>query len=176
MPNVLSYGINTKEPPLLGLYPLQNVTDRPDSPDSVASLFSSLSATIATTLPNFLLPTPSYTTPPYAFNTSVSHLPKGIAASGLATSTYRPILGAHNSVNAMAFPEITPSPTLETFIITGSGGLLATSTSTLTEPSVTLGVPPGWSAGTSLHTASLTVVLLAPIISWTFIYLTFSVS
>ncbi|KAG6909869.1 hypothetical protein DXG01_014905 [Tephrocybe rancida] len=163
------YGINTKEPPLLGLYPLYNAPGVSDTADSVASVFSSLSATIATTLPNYLLPTPTFTTPLYAFNTSVSHLSNGIATAGLATSTYRPILGAHKNVTAL--PKITPSPTLVTFIITGSGGLLITSTSTLAEPSVTLGVPPGWNAGVSIHTVSLTTILLATFASWIFIYL-----
>ncbi|KAG6872671.1 hypothetical protein C0995_007780 [Termitomyces sp. Mi166 len=169
--SVFSYGINSKEPPLIGLYSLHNATDSPDTPDSLSSAFSSLSATIATTLPNYLLPTPTYTTPPYAFNASVSHLPKGIAMSGLATSTYRPILGTHSSVNVTVLPEITPIPDLVTFIITNSAGSLVTSTSTIAEPSATLGVPPGWNAATPFHTASLTTVFLGSITSWMFIHL-----
>ncbi|KAF5371826.1 hypothetical protein D9615_009576 [Tricholomella constricta] len=169
--SIYSYGINAKESPLIGLYPIRNTTGAPETPDSVASLLSSLSATIATTLPNFLLPTPSYSTPPYAFNTSVSRAPQGIVSSGLATSTYSPILGLQSKFNATALPAITPSPTVMTFILTNSAGFLVTSTSTLGEPSVTLGVPPGWSAASSLRTSSLAAVLPGLIISWALIYL-----
>ncbi|KAG6837380.1 hypothetical protein H0H93_010538 [Arthromyces matolae] len=169
--SVFSYGINSKEAPLIGLYPLRNATDTTDTLDSLNSVFSSISATIATTLPNYILPTPSYTTPAYAFNTSVGHLPSGVAQSGLATSTYIPILGPHNAVNISVLPKITPTPALATFIITNSAGVLETSTSTVLEPSVTLGVPPGWSSGTSFLTASLHMAILVPIASWILIYI-----
>ncbi|GLB40214.1 putative acid protease [Lyophyllum shimeji] len=169
--SIYSYGINRKESPLIGLYPLHNTTNIPETADSVSSLLSSLSATVTTTLPNFLLPTPTFTTPPYGFNTSVSHAPKGIVSSGLATSTYSPILGPQGTFNASALPAITPSPTLATFIVTNDAGLLVTSTSTFSEASVTLGVPPGWSAGSSLHTTTLTTVLPGLIFSWALIYL-----
>lgn len=164
--SIYSYGINTKESPLIGLYPLHNSTGTQDSPDSVSSILSSLSATVATTLPNFLLPTPTFTTPPYAFNTSVSHAPKGIVSSGLATSTYMPIL------SASALPAITPTATLVTFIVTNSAGFLVTSTSTVAAPSVTLGVPPGWNAGSSLRTAPLAGVFTSVgVVTWTLVYL-----
>ncbi|KAG6900686.1 hypothetical protein C0993_004996 [Termitomyces sp. T159_Od127] len=142
-----------------------------ETPDSLSLVFSSLSATIATTLPNYLLPTPTYKTPPYAFNTSVGHLPQGIATSGLATSTYHPILDIHSSVNATVLPEITPAPSLVTFIVTNTAGSVVTTTSTVVEPSVTLGVPPGWNAGTPFRTTSLTVTLLGSVLPWIFIYL-----
>ncbi|KAF8071741.1 aspartic peptidase A1 [Lyophyllum atratum] len=169
--SIYSYGINRKESPLIGLYPLYNTTDIPDTPDSIASILSSLSATVPTTLPNFLIPTPTFTTPPYAFNTSVSHAPKGIVSSDLATSTYSPIIGPQSMFNASALPLITPSPTLMTFIVTNSAGFIVTSTSTLAEPSVTLGVPPGWNAGSSLRTTTLAAVLPGLITSWTLVYL-----
>ncbi|KAG5647388.1 hypothetical protein DXG03_000458 [Asterophora parasitica] len=165
-----SYGINTKESPLIGLYPLRNNTDAPESPGAVASLLSSLSATVATTLPNYLLPTPTYTTPPYAFNTSVSHAPEGIVSSGLATSTYSPILG-ESRFNATALPAISPSPSVITLIVTNSAGFLVTSTSTFAEPSPTLGVPPGWSAASSLRATSLAAALPALVISSILVYL-----
>ncbi|KAH0585392.1 hypothetical protein H2248_008632 [Termitomyces sp. 'cryptogamus'] len=174
--SIFSYGINSKEPPLIGLYPLHNTTDSQETPDSLSSVFSSLSATIATTLPNFLLPTPTYTTPPYAFNTSVSHLPNGIATSGLATSTYRPIIGTRSSVNVTVLPGITPTPSLVTFIITNSVGSVVTTTSTVAEPSVKLGVPPGWNAGILSHTTSLMAVFLGSIMSWLFINFSSAVS
>ncbi|RDB25730.1 Aspartic protease [Hypsizygus marmoreus] len=171
--SIYSYGINRKEPPLIGLYPLHNGTQPPETPDYVASVLSSLSATVATTLPNFLLPTPTYTTPAYAFNTSISHATKGIVTSGLATSTYRPILGNQNIFNATALPAITPSPTLATFLLTNSAGLVVTSVSTFTPPEVTLGVPPGWNgAPSSLHATFMAVILPALLVSWTLIYST----
>jgi len=160
--SIYSYGINSKEPPMIGLYPLRNVTSAPETPDSVASLLSS--ATIATTLPNFLLPTPTYTTPPYVFNTSVSAPVGGIVSTGLATSTYVPILGQSTS-NVSAIPTITPAPTI--LIVTDGSGAVITSTFMQSTTPVTLGVPPGWSAGTMLH-PSLFVVL---IFSWTSLFL-----
>ncbi len=127
---------------MIGLYPLRNATAPVESPDEVASYFSSASATVATVLPNFLLSTPSPTTPPYAFNTSVRAPVGKIVSSGLATSTYSAVLGTRPS-NATAIPTVSPSPTLFTFILT-SNGQLVTSVSTAAAPSITLGAPPGW--------------------------------
>lgn len=165
----LSFGINTKEPPLIGLYSLHNSTDTPDTPDSLASVLSSLSATVATTLPNFPLATPTYTTPAYAFNTSVSHAAKGIVTSGLATSTYQPIIGLQSMFNATALPALTPSPTLVTLVVTNSAGFIVTSTSTFTDPEVTLGVPPGWNAGSVLRT-SFFAVAVPGLVMWMLVW------
>ncbi|KAI0303828.1 aspartic peptidase domain-containing protein, partial [Multifurca ochricompacta] len=68
---VFSYGIVNKEPPLIGLYSRQPTPVVPLPPASLSALFSSLSLTVPTTLPNFVLPTPTLTTPSYLFNASV---------------------------------------------------------------------------------------------------------
>ncbi|KAF9500128.1 acid protease [Pleurotus eryngii] len=146
--SIFSYGINRKEPPMIGFYSLRNQTAALSPVDAVSSMLQFISgiSTVATTLPNFPLPTPTFTTPPYAFNTSVSTSNGGIVFSGLATSTYRPVLGGPNGVNASAIPTISPKPVLQTLILTNAQGLLTTSTKTLEEPTVTLALPPGWNA------------------------------
>ena len=132
---------------MIGLYPLNNATSPVEPFDEVLSFFSSASDVIATTLPNFVLPTPTFSTPLYIFNTSVPAPAGEIVASGLATSTYSAALGTHH-VNATAIPTLTPSPTLATFLITDPAGHIVTSVSTASLESVTLGQPPGWNAAT----------------------------
>ncbi|KZT22353.1 acid protease [Neolentinus lepideus HHB14362 ss-1] len=143
--SIYSYGIDSKEPPMVGLYPLNNATAPVESPAQVSAFLSSASVTIATTLPNYLLSTPSYTTPAFAFNTSIPASIGEIVASDLATSTYSPIL-VTQAYNASAIPTVSPSPTLLTLVITEASGQVVTSTSTAATASVTLGVPYGWSA------------------------------
>lgn len=147
---------------MIGLYPIQTNTSTVESTDFVSSFFSSISATVATTLPNFLLTPSTYTTPSYTFNTSVSAPTGGIVTTALATSTYSPIFG--NQTNLSAIPTITPIPTLLTFLVTDPSGMVKTSVSL--EPSITLGVPPGWSAASTSHPVVLTLVsaLLAPVL------------
>jgi hypothetical protein len=157
LPFNCSYGINAKEPPLVGFYSLANVSTISESPDMVSSFLSAASATIATTLPNFPLVTPTPTTPPYVFNTSVPVSLGEVVPSDLATSTYSPIVGV-NFFNASALPTISPSPTLVTLTVTNSDGMLSTTVATLT-PSITLGVPPGWNRGTALRTPLFMTVL-----------------
>ncbi|TEB33382.1 acid protease [Coprinellus micaceus] len=75
--SVFSFGINTKEPPIIGFYHLRNATELANlttsqTPEYISSYLASISATYPTTLPNVILPTPSYTTPAYTLNTSVS--------------------------------------------------------------------------------------------------------
>ncbi|PFH52961.1 hypothetical protein AMATHDRAFT_73786 [Amanita thiersii Skay4041] len=147
---VFSFGINTKEPPMIGLYSIFNGTNITETPGEVASFLSSESATVATTLPNFVLPTPTMTTPPYVLNSAISASIGGIVATGLATSTYSPIFG-QKKLNVTALPTISPSPTLLTLIITDSIGQLITTVSSHSTASVTLGVPPGWNAAGVLH-------------------------
>ncbi|KAI6013505.1 acid protease [Pisolithus microcarpus] len=103
----LSYGIDDEEPPMI--------------------------ATVATTLPNYVLATPSYTTPPYTFNTSVPATFGEIVASELATSTYAPILVSPTVYDAY------------TMVYTNSEGQSVTSTYHVSDPTTALGVPPGWS-------------------------------
>ncbi|KAM6504503.1 aspartic peptidase A1 [Amanita muscaria] len=147
---IFSFGINTKEAPMIGLYALSNGTNTTETPEEIASFLSTESATIATTLPNYVIPNPTYTTPPYALNSSITAPVGGIVTSGLATSTYSPILG-QSIFNVTALPTISPSPTLMTLTTTDSGGQLTTSISTHAMPVVTLGVPPGWNGGHALH-------------------------
>ena len=155
---------------MIGLYPLRNSTDPVEQPAAVSSFFSSASATVATELPNFVLSTPSPTTPPYAFNTSIAATvtPGQLVPSALATSTYSALLQSkHRNLSALA--TLLPSPTLQTFVITDTSGHTVTSVSTAA--SVTLGVPPGWtpsaarggrapSTGLGAGIAALAVLLL----------------
>ncbi|KAJ8692390.1 hypothetical protein PTI98_009708 [Pleurotus ostreatus] len=160
--SIFSYGINRKEPPMIGFYSLRNQTAAPSPIDAVSSVFEFISgiSTVATTLPNFPLPTPTFTTPPYAFNASVPTSNGGIVSSGLATSTYRPVLGGPNGVNASAIPTISPKPALQTLILTNAQGLLTTSTKTLEEPTVTLALPPGWNAASRPHIDTFAIFLV----------------
>ncbi|KAI0077907.1 acid protease [Panus rudis PR-1116 ss-1] len=150
--SIFSLGIDAKEPPFVGLYPLRSPasTSTPDPLSSISAFFSSISGTIGTTLPNFPLPTPStFSLPAYTFNTSspIPHPTPGlIVSSGLATSTYVPVLGTHH-MNVSAIPTLSPSPTLATFLLTDAQGHVSTSVSTASLASVTLGTPPGWTSG-----------------------------
>src|SRR5882762_6408497 len=146
----ISYGINMKEPPMIGLYPLSSPNATVETPEVVSAFLSSESATFATTLSNFLLSTPAYTPSSYIFITSVSAPPSGIVSSGLATSTYKALLGS-DPPNDTAIPTVGGLPTLATLVLTDSSGLIHTTTSTVAQPSVTLGQPPGWNAATSMR-------------------------
>ncbi|KAH8118020.1 acid protease [Phellopilus nigrolimitatus] len=143
--SVFSYGIDNKEPPTIGLYPISNVTTFTENATYISSFFASASATIATTLPNSLLSTPSATTPTYVFNTSVPASVGVLAPSALGTGTYSALL-AGASVNASALPTATAAPTLVTLLVTEASGEVITSTSHAPTTSVALGRPPGESA------------------------------
>ncbi|KAI8980194.1 acid protease [Trametes punicea] len=144
--SIYSFGINTKEPPMIGFYPLANGSAPVEPTSAVSAFFASYSATVATTLPNFPLATPSFSTPAYTFNASVRATPGEVVPTGLATSTYAPLFGTRRHPNATALPTITPSPTVFTFVITDASGRTHTSVSTESQASVTLGVPAGWKA------------------------------
>ncbi|KAJ7494700.1 aspartic peptidase domain-containing protein [Mycena galericulata] len=164
--SVFSYGIDSKEAPRIGFYILNNAT-KTFGAASVASFLSSVSATIATTLPNSLLSTPTFSTPSYAFNTSVKAPTGGILSSALATSTYSAIFG-QKLVNVTSLPAITPAPTVATIVLTNAEGVVTTSTSTLA--TVTLGTPPGWNAAAPLAFPRMLATvswLLMTIISFT---------
>jgi len=131
---VFSYGINQKEPPFIGIYPLQPPSATPLPPASLSAFFSSLSLTVPTTLPNYVVPTPNLTTSSYIFNTSVPTAV--IALSGLATSTYSPLIenvvgGVTSPLVVTALPVVTP----ERYAATA-----------LTTSSVVLGRPPGYNS------------------------------
>lgn len=133
---------------MIGFYPLSNVTTIAQNATEISSFFSSARATVATNLPNSLLPTPSASTPPYIFNTSVPATIGAIMTTALGDDNYSAILTG-NAVNTSALPIITPPPTLVTLILTDQSGALTTSLEHVTTSSVALGVPPGQSS--ALH-------------------------
>lgn len=135
---------------MIGLYPLYASNVTVESAGAVSSFLASESIMVATTFPNFLVPTPTYTTPPYVFNTSVSAPIGEIVTTGLATSTYSPLLGTLHP-NATALPTMPGLVTLATVVLTDPSGSIHTSTSAIVRPSVVLGVPPGWSAANHIH-------------------------
>ncbi|KAJ7284955.1 aspartic peptidase A1 [Mycena rebaudengoi] len=141
--SIFSFGINLKEPPLIGFYALNNNTA--STPGSAAAF---LSDTVATTLPNSLLQIPSFTTPAYAFNSSVKAPTGGIVSSALATSTYSAIFGK-TLLAATSLPGITPEPRITMIVVTNAQGVVSTLTSTFS-PTFTLGVPPGWTGSGSV--------------------------
>ena len=153
-----SYGINDKETPMIGLYPISNVSVISQNASYISSFFASASATVATTLPNSVLSTPSPSTQEYIFNTSVSAEPGEIVTTALGTSTYKELL-AGATVNASAIPTITANPTAVTFIITDASGIIVTSTSVVSTSSVALGRPPGQSSANAL-TSPLSLIYL----------------
>lgn len=96
----LSLGINGLQDPLIGLMNLRN-SSLSESPSAVSSLLNTYPQ-ITTVLPNSLLPTPTYSRPPYLFNTTAfysfdnassatrtSIIP--IPTEGLGNSTYIPL-------------------------------------------------------------------------------------
>jgi len=135
---------------LIGLYPLRQGPPVPLVPASLSALFSSLSLAVATTLPNFVLPTPTLTTPAYIFNTSVpATVP---AVSDLATSAYTPLIepvvnGVTQKLSVTVLPKVTPTPTLATLILTDGSGAVRTTVSPLPVSTVVLGRPPGFNSG-----------------------------
>ncbi|KAJ3999464.1 aspartic peptidase domain-containing protein [Lentinula boryana] len=164
---IFSYGIDALEPPMIGLYSLGNATT-PESTSFVNSFLASASETVVTTLPNSLLLTPTATTPAYSLNTSVPAATGAIVQTALATSTYSPIFGAVTTVpdpaalNLSAIPLITPSPTVATYTVTDSAGIISTSVSHFSVPSIVLGAPPGWSsAGFTICAPMLPSILLS---------------
>ncbi|KAJ7739758.1 acid protease [Mycena maculata] len=166
--SIFSYGIDSKEAPRIGFYALRNATETIQA-TAVAAFLSSVSATIATTLPNSLLSTPTFTTPSYGFNSSIKASTGGILTSALATSTYSAIFG-QKLVNVTSLPAITPAPTVATITLTNAEGVVTTSTSTLA--TVTLGTPPGWNAATLLNVPSMfswLIFSLVPFVALDFI-------
>jgi len=145
---------------MVGFYALSNSSTPPETPQNISSYLSSASATIATTLPNFPLATPSPATLSYIFNASISASLGQIALSEHATSTYSPIVGP-DFYNASALPTISPSPTVTTIVTTNSAGLLTTFTQAIAQASITLGVPPGWSSSHALPQFHATTALVS---------------
>ncbi|KAI0313749.1 acid protease, partial [Amylostereum chailletii] len=158
---IFSYGIADVEPPVIGLYPLQpsNATNPlvPLPQSALNALFSSLSLTVATNLPNSLVPTPTFTTPPYLFNTSVPTASPDM--TDLATSTYEPLL-LRGHLTASTLPQ--RAPVEETLTLTDSRGAVFTTTTVPTSSQV-LGEPPGWTSS-GMRTSAGSVPLLVSLI------------
>ncbi|KAI0067467.1 acid protease [Artomyces pyxidatus] len=148
---IFSFGIAHKEPPMIGFYSLQTNSTPLDTSD-LDAVFSSLSLTVATSLPNYILPTPTFSIPSYAFNTSVPT--SVIVETDLATSTYAPLFSNVNNgggpdgqrFNFSALPQVAPTPTLATLILTDQSGSLYTTTSVAPSTSIVLGEPPGYTS------------------------------
>ncbi|KAI0086145.1 aspartic peptidase domain-containing protein [Irpex rosettiformis] len=166
--SVYSFGIDRKEPPMIGLYPLRNATAPPQSADVVNAFFSTASAAVTTNLPNVLLPTPSsLSVPPYTFNASITAAQGKVVSTGLATSTYSPVLVTSGHPNRTAILTVSPSPTVFTFVVTTNGELV-TSISSAATPS--LGQPPGWTSGAGRPVAitpTIVTLLAGLLTAWT---------
>jgi hypothetical protein len=163
--SVWSYGINAKEAPRIGFYALNNVTVT-ENASAVASFFASESATVTTTLPNSLLPTPqasSFSIPPYAYNASVQASTGGIVTSALATSTYSALLGP-KVTKVSSLPLISPPATATTITSTNAQGQVTTTTSAF-NAAVSLGVPPGSKNAASGPPTFATVPLILSVVS-----------
>jgi hypothetical protein len=157
--SIFSFGINTKEPPFVGFYPLLT-NQSVETTDEIASFLASQQATIQTTLPNVLLPTPTYTTSSYIFNTSVPVSIGGIVSSELAPSTYSAIFGPQQT-NISAIPMISPTGNFVTLVVTDSAGSVSTSVSSVPQPAITLGIPPGWSAAAPRYSSHILHCIVA---------------
>ncbi|KAF8910641.1 aspartic peptidase domain-containing protein [Gymnopilus junonius] len=165
--SIFSFGIDGKEPPLIGLYPLfhqnsTNVTAITQTPDIISSFLSANSEIIPTTLPNFVLSTPTFTTPPYALNTSVPASVGAIVSTGLANSTYSALFGQKTTLaNVSVLPVITPQPSAVTVVVTNSAGSVSTTVSVRTMAPLVLGLP---SAGLSHRAPSyLSALVMAAV-------------
>ncbi|KAF8968111.1 aspartic peptidase A1 [Flammula alnicola] len=170
--SIFSFGINAKEPPLIGLYSLQNDTNitQAQTSSAILSFLSSNSETFTTTLPNFILPTPSFTTPPFALNTSISASVGGIVSSGLANSNYSALFGQKTLLaNVSALPRITPPPVVVTLVVTNSVGAISTTVSSRSMAAVTLGLP-ALNAGRALRVPLSTMVVPCILIIWTLLF------
>lgn len=170
---IFSYGIAGKEPPLIGLYPLSNTAAVTDTTESLSSLFSSLSLTIPTTVPNVLLPSPTFPTSSYIFNTSVTPAPT--VGQTLPTqidggnSTYSTLFkqtgsGLAKLVNITALPKLDAPSSVQTITVTDSFGSVHTSVSTTSQiPTDVLGRPPGsLSVNSGLRTFRTSCLFFSP--------------
>jgi hypothetical protein len=155
--SIFSYGIDNEEPPMVGLFPLRNASAPVEPPTSVSSFLAAAGATVATTLPNFFMPTPTPSRVPYALNASVPARAGAVVSSDLAVSTYRPLLrSAASAVSRASMPVVAPAPSVVTIVSTNAGGVTFTSTSHLPVPSIALGrIPGATSAGARVLPAGL---------------------
>ncbi|CAE6510020.1 unnamed protein product [Rhizoctonia solani] len=156
------YGIDTKEPPKIGLYPVSPDVVL-DTEETISQSLSVESATYATTLPNYVLPTPTYTTPPYLFSpapsptqsdSTITSSSSGTTSSPASTFEYSvPTLGepASSGLGASTYSALltrtTPLPSAHApvVVVTDSNG--SATTQAMPMQSVILGGPEISSAG-----------------------------
>ncbi|CAE6465155.1 unnamed protein product [Rhizoctonia solani] len=154
--SIFSYGIDTKEPPKIGLYSVSPDVVL-DTQETVSQSLSVESATFATTLPNYVLPTPTYTTPPYLFSPTPSSTQSGSTTasspSGTATrstSTFEyvvPTLGelASSGLGASTYSALltrtTPLPSAHAPVVVVTDANGSTTTQPMPMQSVILGGP-----------------------------------
>ncbi|KDQ14862.1 hypothetical protein BOTBODRAFT_55061 [Botryobasidium botryosum FD-172 SS1] len=150
--SIFSYGIDGIEPPMIGLYPLSNVTTSTQAPQVISQALSAASATVYSTLPNVLLPAPTYTTPPYLFDTLAPSPTLGqLPLSEMGVSTYKPLITAP----AITYlPTVSPPPSVIVVNFTDRSGVVHVSTSMLPHNTAVLGRPSGSSRTISLSWTS----------------------
>ncbi|KAG8763565.1 hypothetical protein FRC11_001766 [Ceratobasidium sp. 423] len=156
--SIFSYGIDTKEPPKIGLYSVSPDVVL-DTEETVSQSLSVESATFATTLPNYVLPTPTYTTPPYLFSPTPSPTQSGstttpslsgTATSPASTSTFEysvPTLGepASSGLGASTYSALltytTPLPSAHAPVVVVTDANGSATTQPMPMQSVILGGP-----------------------------------
>jgi len=103
-PSSNSMGIDTVQEPLIGFLPLGDATSLVETPANVSSLLDA-APFFTTVLPNVLLPTPTFATPAYLFNTSAWH--PTVTSNGVTqTKTHLPtrIAGLGSPTGYTALP------------------------------------------------------------------------
>jgi hypothetical protein len=159
--SVWSFGIDGKEPPMLGLYALANASaPAPASTSAVAT------ATVATTLPNFFLPTPTPSAPAWLFNASFTPAPGAVVGSDLGASTYTPLLAASGTLHPNAYGLLTVEAGTPVTVTDAAGTHTSLSRSPVS--SVALGHIPGTSnaAAASASVPPLSFLLLVVLLSY----------
>ncbi len=107
----------------------------PTSVEGISELYSRLTVKIGTTLPNVILPDPTYTTPPYAFETTSIPTLGEIQTIGLA--------------NATAWPSVAD------VVIVSTGVISSPKSGSSTSPSLT-----GGSSGSNATSGAMAVVVV----------------
>lgn len=81
-----------------------------DTETSISMTLSAESATIETTLPNYVLPTPTYTTPRYLFSPSPSPTTNSSFSSSSSSSSLLSSSGTASSTTSIPFVYSVPTP------------------------------------------------------------------
>ncbi|EPQ29325.1 uncharacterized protein PFL1_03080 [Pseudozyma flocculosa PF-1] len=108
--SVYSIGLNGKEPPKIGLYPLRQPADAtdpatifaPEPEESVSAFLREHATTVASVLPNSLVSVPVATSATYAFVNASATASIGVApTSAGGPSTYSPLLTAQSGISGV---------------------------------------------------------------------------